>query len=431
MKSYRCAVMLAVVLSVMSLGVGNAAAPPKMEKIIVKETVKPYRAVSSTIVYSLAVDKDRVEVQFEDVFDSRLKRSDGPKSVKVDGVRYEPAMVLRTRSRLLCLVDGTRQPLLRQLLGLPARWPLSKDALRRDIIFKEGQKVAIRGTTVGTYDGRRFVLVHAISAEVQKADAVSREVQVFWPGLKEPAALGKTGVLEFPCHHVKDQVGEVEVSIRPVSRAELLGDTALRLGKLEVAPGKPAEPRKYVQFGAVDVRAQARNEQSLAEPCYVDFGDAMKRAIKVDKTIRSVPVVRHGKRAKLAIGAALRTQADITCLIPLESDMMLMQVEQALNGEKLRIRGTVVGTLGGERCVLVDSLSFPDQENMSPYADVLLVTVTWPSPEPRRLRLWDFGQRDLTVPCLHARGRTEKLRIVLRQYREIEVERPVKATDGE
>ena len=167
MKSYRCAVMLAVVLSVMSLGVGDAAVPSKMEKVIVKEAVKPYRALSSTTVYSLAGDKDRVPVQFEDVFDSRLKRGDGPKSVKIDGVRYEPVMVLRARSRLLFLVDATQQPLLRQLLGLPARWPLSKEALRRDIIFKEGQKIAIRGTTVGTHDGKRCVLVHALGGETR------------------------------------------------------------------------------------------------------------------------------------------------------------------------------------------------------------------------------------------------------------------------
>jgi len=431
MRSYRCAVLLAAVLSVMSLGVGDAAAPPKMEKVIVKETVKPYRALSSAVVYSLAGDKDRVEVQFEDVFASRLKRGDGPKSVKIDGVRYEPVLVLRGRSRVICLVDATRQPLLRQLLGLPARWPLSKEALRREVIFKEGQKIAVRGTTVGMHDGKRCVLVHALSAEVEKPAAVLREVQVLWPGLKEPVAMSKTGTQKFACRYVKDKEAKVEVSIRPMSRAELLADTALRLGKLEVAPGKPAEPRKYVQFATADVRVQTRDEQSLDRPSYVDFTDVVKRPVKIDKTLRSVRIIRHGKRGKLEIGAALETHGGITCLIPSESDMMLMQVEGALAGENLRVRGTVIGTLGGERCVLVDSLSFPDQERMSPYPDVWLVTVTWPSPEPRTLRIWDFGQRDLTVPCLHARGRSEKLRIVLRQYREVEVERPVKPTDGD
>jgi hypothetical protein len=433
MKSSPCtarsAVVFAMVLTVLSAGVGHAAAPPKMEKVIVKQQVEPYRALSSVVVYSLASDKDRVAVQFEDVFDSRLKRSDGPDSVKVGGVRYKPAMVLRARSRLLLLVDAKQQSLLRQLLNLPVRWPLSNEALRRDVVFTEGQKIAVRGVTVGTHNGKRCVLVRAVAAELPKPPAMLREVQLFWPGAEKVATLRKTGVREFPCHYVKDKRGQVEVKIQPMSRAALLADTALQLGRLEVAPGEPAAPRKYVPFDAFEVRAKAREEHALANPVYVNFADSMRNVTKVDKGLRSVSVIRHGKSARLEIGAALRTESDLTCLIPSESQMMAMQVERALAGEKMRIRGRILGTIGGARCVLVESLNFPDQERMSAYADVWLVTVTWPSQEPRRLQLWGFGQRDLTVPCLHARGRGEKLRVVLRQYREVEVERPVEPKD--
>jgi len=439
MKSYRCAVVLAAMLTAVCVGVGKAGEPPKTEKVIVRETVEPYRAVNSAIVHSLAGEKDRVLVQFEDVFDSRLKRGDGPDSVKVDGLQYKTAMVLRTRSRLLLLVDSTQQRLLRELLGLPARWPLSNESLRRDVVFKEGQKIAVRGVTVGTHDGKRCVLVHAVGGELQKSPALLRDVQLFWPGAESPAMLRKTGTREFPCHYVKDKVDAVEVKIQPMSRDALLADTALRLGRLEVAAGEPAEPRKYVQFGAAEVLVQARvehgrtdgergpgdTEHGVVEPSYVDFTDVMRQTTKVDKALRSVRTIRHGKSGKLGIGAAFRTQVGLTCLVPAESDMMLMQAGRALPGETLRIRGRVVGTLGGARCVLVESLNFPDQERISPYPDVWLVTVTWPSEEPRRLRLWGFGRRDLTVPCLHAPARGEKLRVVLRQFRKVEVERPV------
>jgi len=419
------ALALMCALSVAALAAQDPAGRPEgeTEKVTVKVPVKDYKGLSPAAVYQAAADGIRADVHFVDGFAGRASVPDAVRREIIEHRPYRVVLAFRTRSRLVCLVPSSAEDAIRVLFGLPRNWPVNAAVLERQLQVASGQKLSVDGTVVGTSIGERYVLVDAVALGEKRAMGGKREVLLLWPGQQEPRSMAEPGTktFSFPCHYAADSMAQVKVTVRQLDRRDLMRELALRAAQIEVRPGQPAEARQYGEFAPSAVYRLT----DVHDRVHVDFTDAFARSIRVRDDLSIVPGVRYGRVVRIPIGAAFRTKSQITCLVPAEWATPMVQAARTLGGEKVRIRGTVVGMLGAERCVVVDYLAFPDQEAVAPHSDVWLTVVEWPSPRPHTLRLWDHGDyyvRDL--PCLHAPGRREALRIVLRQYRKVEIARP-------
>ena len=428
MKAISWLTVLATALAVLPVTMAAAPPPgdaePEMIVVKVKVPVKRYKALAPDYVYKAAAYDIQADVRFSASFAGKTVVPDAVRRIRLNDRRYTIVLAFRTQEKLVCLVPGSARRTLEALFDLPEDWPMTPAILNRPIVAREGQKVAIEGTIVGARVGEKFVLADAVYLGQAQRPTVKREVQVFWAGLDEPkdAAGPGTYLLDFPCHHVADQKAVVKVTIRALARGALRDEQALRVARLEVPPGKPAEKRQYGQFSPEAVFRHTDDDERI----HVEFADVVDRAVEdLPEAIESVRVVRYGRVGRIRIGAAFQTGMRLTCLVPAELPTPVAQVADMLPGEKVRVRGTVLGRLGADRCVLVDYLSFPDQESSDPFGDVWLVTVEWPSRQPRTLQIWDYGRYPMpNLPCLFSTGRQEAIQIVLRQYHEIEVKRP-------
>jgi hypothetical protein len=423
MRTTCCWAVLALTLSLSPVAGAEVEPADKPQEETIKVALKRYKVLAPEYVYKAAADGVQADVYFRDGFAGPAVVPEAMRVVTAGEQRYRVVLAFRTQSRLICLVPSSAEDLLRRLLGLPQDWPLTSAELRRPLVPKEGQQLRVEGTIAGTAVGERYVLVDEVGLGEGRMRGGQREVQLFWQGLPEPCVVSEPGTkrFELPCHHVQDAKANVTVTVRSLSREELINEMAVRAARLEVPPGKPAVARTYGQFTPAAAYQHAGGDERLA----LDFVDAVNRTVEVEEDISTVTAVRYGREARIRIGAAFRTAAQITCLVPADMGTAVAQVGRMLPGENVRVRGTAAGLVGARKCVVVEYLGFPDQELADFYSRPWMVTVDWPSRRPRTISIWDFGQYDVPgLPCLHQPGRREAIRIVLRQYHELKVTRP-------
>jgi hypothetical protein len=336
-------------------------------------------------------------------------------------------MALRTQCGLTLLVPANERRIIEMLLGLPEDWPLNEETLEQELDIRAGQKLTLEGIVLGNAAGMKLILVEGLHVGDRPMPAARREVQIFWPGADEIKSLSRPGSqkFEFACHHQRDAVAPVRVTVRELSRQELLDELALRRARLQVRPGNPAEALEYATFPAAEVYDQAR----IGDPLLVDFTDTVHRPVgRLPDRLEAVPAVRYGREVALPVGAAFRTTERITCLVPANLPTPVAQVAGMVPGETVRVRGQIIGEIMGEKVIRVDYLGFPDTQAADPHNNVWLATVEWPSDPARTLEAWDFGQyRAMDLPCLHRRGRREAVQMVLRQYNERTIRVPADA----
>jgi hypothetical protein len=401
----------------------DADDPETVEETI-KVPLKRYKVMDCGDVYRAANQNTQVAVRFQDALKARVQVPRNRRTVRVGENRYGIALALRTQCGLFLLVPTSERKVIEMLLGLPEDWPINERTLREQLVVREGQKLNIEGTVLGNMGGEKIVLVEGIHTEDKPMPGGQREVLVFWPGADEVKSMTRPGSQKFTfdCHYVRDAEATVTVTVRELTRDALLQELALRQARRQVRPGNPADALQYGEYAAEDVFDHARNEDLLL----VEFTDVVQRRLRrLPERLRSVPAVRYGREVDLAVGAAFRTSERLTCVVPARLATPVAQVAGMLPGERVYVRGRVVGEVLGDKVVRVDYLGFPDTEAADPYENVWLATLEWPSKPMRTLQAWDFGRyRATDLPCLHRRGANEAVQMILRQYRERTIEVP-------
>ncbi|MHC5034315.1 MAG: hypothetical protein ACYTFZ_04705, partial [Planctomycetota bacterium] len=366
-----------------------------------------------------AVDGFQANVRFTDAFAGRTLVADGVSQVTLQGVGYVVVAAFRTRSDLVCLVSGVNGEALRALFGLPADWPLTAAVLNRQMVLNPGQRITVEGTVVGTAVGEKYVLVDSVLFDGAPPGAIRREMQIWWPGAQEPSVITAPGTstVEFPCTHVEGETESVEVTVRALTPEAVMEEVSRMAAQRE---GRPTGVKTYGQYSAGDVYRHARDNNRVD----VDFADVVTAVFgpNLPTEIAFTSGLRAGMPVRLRVGSVFQTDGRLTCLVPADLPVLLSRAATVLPGEDVRVRGTIVGQQGEFACVLVDYIGFPAQDAATG-GDVWLVRLTWPASVARVF--WDYGLYDVVgLPCQHALGRQESLRVLLGDFKLVEIEVP-------
>ncbi len=383
----------------------------------IKVPVKRYKVLSPADIYQAATQGIRADVRFRDTF-SRMTAMPGPaRQFELGGVTYLVERAFRTQGDLVCLVPRSSTGALRALFGLTPDWPPTGALPNLPVVFNEGQRITIEGTIVGTVVGEKCVLVYSLMSGEGEPLPAQREVQLFWGAQTEPRIVSEPGenTLVFPCSYVEGKTGTVKVSVKAVGPEELQAELAILTAARE---GLGEERKAYGQYLPDSVYRYAGQNR----PVNVDFKDNVARQImgrRFPGEIAVAPAVRGGVWTQVRVGYVFETANRIACLVPRDSANLLARAAGTLPGERVHIRGTTTGLLGAYNCVLVDYIGFPDQEQVVGQGQTWWVSVECPQQQP--MVFWDSGLYEIPVPCQNAPGRVERLRVVLREFREVEV----------
>ena len=424
MRTARWMAALAVVVLLGGVHVGwaqgaqGAAEAPQVVKVLVKQ----YKTLSAANVYRAALAGAQANVRFGDAFGSRTVVPDALRRVELEGRAFLPVLAFRTQGDLVCLVARSNMSALRSLLGLPEDWPLSDTALGQALALNRGQRITVEGTVVGEVVGDKYVLADAVwTGEKPEAD-VQRELHLSWGNSGVTQTVTKPGaqVLQFPCSYKADESESMKVVVTEVDGPTLLAQLA-RIAAVQ--EGIRAAVKEYGQYQPEDVYRSAGDEGGVN----VDFVDtvATVRRERLPEALSTVPALRAGRPVDLPVSQAFDTGSRITCLVPVTARNLSAQVVSALPGEKVRVRGTTVGRRGAANCVLVDYMGFLTGEETEPKA-TWLVSIDYV--RVGTMTFWDYGFYAMPdLPCQHVAGRYEVLRLLLGDFRTVELKPQVQA----
>lgn len=420
MKTRHAAILIAVLTA---LGVGTLAAQEialRGAVRTVKVPVKQYKTLSPADVYRAAIDNIQADVRFRDGFAGRTGVPNAVRQVTVQGFDYPVAVAFRTEVDLVCLVPAPNEEALRALFAVPEQWPLTAATLDGPMVLNVGQQINIEGTIVGATIGEKYVLVDAILLGAERPPATQRELQLFWPTMPQPEIISAPGMqtLTLPCTYAEGETVDVRVIVRAMQPEALMAELARITAERE---GVTAARKAYGQYDPGVVYRHARD----GNPLNVDFTDTVNRIIgySLATDIAAAPALRGGSRVAVTVGYAFRTSNQLTCLVPADMPTLMGRAVSALPGEEVHIRGTIIG--GPRAAVLVDYIGFPAQEAEG---DTWLVNIEWPGLAPRVF--WDYGYYELVgLPCQHAPGRFEALRVFLTEVRILKFEMPAEAPE--
>jgi len=406
-------VLLACAAGPVSFGQEAQAEP---ETTTIKVPVRNYKILAPADIYRAATEGLQVAVRFRDAFARSTTVPEGARRIVLRDATYLVAAAFRTEGELVCLVPRSSPDALRTLFGLPADWPLTDAALSREAVLNAGQRITVEGTIVGTIVGQSCVLVDSVQLGHVKRAPVEREVLLFWGGDSEPNVIPKPGEysLDFPCSHVEGETGTLDLKVTSL-RAEGLQEQVT--GLVAQLEGLPRERKVYGQYGAATVYRHAGSNNRL----HVEFDDVVsgRLALPLPAEIATAPTFRGGVATRVPIGFAFETRSRLTCLVPRDMVSLLGRAAGILPGEKIHVLGTVTGVQGVRNCVLLDYLGFPDQEEAAGDGVTWWLSLEWAGQRPAVF--WDDGYYELPLPCQHARGQLELLRVLMREFRTVKV----------
>jgi hypothetical protein len=398
-------------------GAEEKAAPTK---VLIKVPVRRYKELAPADVYRAALEGVQADVRFRDAFAGRTLVPAALAQFSVGGTAYAAAAAFRTQGDLVCLVPTSSTEALRTLFGVPAEWPLTSAVLNGPMALVNGQQFTVEGRVFGVAGGDKCFAVESLLPAGQLAQPVQEEVRIWWPGQPKASVVSSPGPFEFtfPCTNVAGKgetvKGSVVVLTPDAVRDELAKAAAAR-------EGQPGQSKLYGVFAAGEVYRRAAD----GVQANVDFTDYVSQApgFNVDAGLASVPALRQGARVPVRTGFALRTAADLTCLVPADLPALIARAASGLPGEQVRIRGTVVGRVAGRSVVLVDYIGFPAQEQTAAGRQSWEVVLEWPDVPTKTF--WDPGLYDVVdLPCRNAAGQFERVVVEIVEFRTVEMTLP-------
>jgi hypothetical protein len=421
MKRAMYGVVLAFVLAAVGIAGAQQAAAPVMGEV--KVPVRQYKKLTPTAVYRAALDGVRADVSFRDSFADRMDVPPTLRSMGIRNANYAIVAAFRTEGGLLCLVPSASGQALRSLFRLSPNQEITPAVVGRPMAIDRGQQITIEGALAGTGANQKLVVVDSVFVYGSKDQEAQREVQLLWPGAEEALVITEPGTVTVPvpCTAQENRAVSLKVTVQAMTPDGLREYLA---GTMAAMQGKPGAKKAYGQFDAETVYRHAAADNQVN----VDFTDTVLGVFgdQLPRDLTTIPVVRNGRAVPAPTGYAFEVGTHLACLVPVDLPTPMARASSAMEGERIRIRGTTVGRRGGYSIVAVDSVSFPDQEAEADRDDVWLVTLEWPGTRPREF--WDYGlYRLVDLPCQSVPGRFETLQLMLGEFRTYEVPLPTPA----
>jgi hypothetical protein len=387
----------------------------------IKVPVRRYKTLSPADVYRAAAEGFQADVRFRDAFARGTTMPEPARQIVLGDATYLVAVAFRTEGEMVCLVPRSSPDALRTLFGLPADWPLTDAVLSREMVLNPGQRITIEGTVVGRIVGESSVLVgQAVQAPTQ------REALLYWGRETEPRVISEPGEssIVLPCSYVEGETETLKLTVQALRPDQLQSEVARRIAEVE---GLPQERKVYGEYAAGTVYRHAGSNNRLN----VEFDDAVggRLGLPLPAEIVTAPTLRGGVVMQAPIGFAFETRSRVTCLVPGDQASLMGRAVGVLPGESVHVLGTITGVQGARNCVLVDYIGFPDQEQAGEDGRTWWLSFEWPG--QGRLVFWDDGLYDVPLACQHAAGMVERLRIILHEFRTVEVKAPAPAAEGQ
>lgn len=383
----------------------------------IKVQVKQYTTLGPWEVYAAARDNREADVQFEDTFEERTSVPDRVRSLRLGGRSYRVVVSFRTGAGLVCLVPTRSADTLKSLLGVSRDRTLTMGALNRSLVLNPGQTITVQGTILGTSGGSKYVLADTVATGEVQPPPAHREVHLFWPTRPEPRIITETGShsFEFPCSHAEGQTATVDVEVQQMGVDRLAAEVSRRTAELE---GLGRGSKSYGEYTADRIYRYAAAGDSIE----VDFTDTLRSVLArpLPSSLASAPAYRFGRLGQIRVARVLETSNHIMLLIPDTWPTIRQQTADAVPGEQVRVRGTVVRPRGPYRRVLVDWVWFPGRRAGGDQG-VWWVALQWPNAR-QPLVFWDDGRYTASgLPCQNVSGRSESMQVLISRFRRIEV----------
>jgi hypothetical protein len=397
------------------------AAPVAAGEVIVP--VKAYKSLDPPAVYRAALYGITADVRFEDAYSRRMPVPNGFAQVQVNDFTYGIVAAFRTRGDILCLVPDTSTEALSALFAVPYGALLTPAVLQQPMVLNDGQKLIVEGTILGEIGANKAVVADAVIVGQDPRPRPFHGLQVLWPGAQAPEFITEAGEheLDVPSSVMEGQSVTADIEILEMTKRQLLAELAERAAQRE---GVPEARKVYGEYDAGLVYRHATENNSIT----VDFTDRINRVIgfRVPNAISTVPAARGGVVVDLGVGYAFTTEAGLTCLVGADQPVLTARAATALPGEKVRVRGNVIGRTGAYCLVLADYIGFPEQEALTGEDMVWVAVLSWPGTYPRVF--WTGGTYTLVdLPSPHAIGRFERLQVTLGEFRRLELTPPAAA----
>ncbi|MCD6416487.1 MAG: hypothetical protein J7M08_07315 [Planctomycetes bacterium] len=383
----------------------------------IKAPVKQYKALDRADVYQAAINGLQANVRFQDVFSRSVPVPADARHVQLGSSRYDVVFAFRTEGDLLCLTPAASSRALRAIFGVPANQPLSAAILQRPTALIPGQQLTVTGTVLGIVEGEKTVLADGVYLDSVAEDQVQREVYLFTPGLQQPQLVSKPTKVsfEFFCSHKKDALEKLFVTVTAMSEQQVADKVAAITARLE---GLRSASKTYGHYDPLTVYRRAGGDVWIN----VDFTDKVKRVYRYPfpPEISSMPALRNGVALDLETAHAFQTASRITCLVPATWPTVVRQASRLVPGEELRVRGVTIGARGTYNCVAVDYLGFPGRARDTTWWVDLRLAEDSPATS-----IWDVGSYNInTLPCQNVPGAIEPVRVMLTEFRTIEIPLP-------
>ena len=158
--------------------------------------------------------------------------------------------------------------------------------------------------------------------------------------------------------------------------------------------------KRYADLSAGDAYQAVRT----SEGANVRFTDSFDGRVAVPARFGTV---RVGQQARRTV-AAFVTEVGLHCLIASDDEESLQKAPTLRQGQTTTIEGTILGTDGARRCVLVDRI-LTGSEKMSEISHEIVLR--WPG-QTAKLILQP-GNYTVPFPCNHVEGKTEQIRVLV------------------
>ncbi len=370
--------------------------------------LKPYLEVDSSQIRSLGRDGRNVDAKFEGEFVRRTSVPSIAREVTVRDRTYRIARAVRLQGDITALIPAGHHDSIAKARGL-----------------QEGEVVTVYGTTMRRRGGDNFFLIDRFATAGERIRAGYE--------LRLQGSDGRTRVigapgqysLEFPCRHEPDETEVVDIIVRELSPQELSGeleeleesDEGQEVEAEDGAPPAPGEDLYDPPYSRYDAGTIYR---AIADGRRLDaqFTDAVRRRL------RAFPArIRDHEGRVVRIGGAFETRSGpLVCLVPARSEEYIEQLDYLLADLSVRLWGTTLRTIAGDRLFLVHRMEVPGLI-LPPEPDHhWLVTVRSGRDRPRVF--FREGRYELRLPCQHAPERQETVRARLSAQKVIEMELP-------
>lgn len=162
--------------------------------------------------------------------------------------------------------------------------------------------------------------------------------------------------------------------------------------------------KRYTELDALSVW-RAADSNARAD---VRFPDSFDRPAR-DANAREV--ISLG-RQRIPIALKFITKADLCCMVDARDRETIEKVRRLVKGQEITIEGTILGIMGGCKCVLVDRL-LTGGEKRSVIDHELIVS--WPGRRIRAKQIIERGEYTVEFPSRYKDGATERLVLIVEE----------------